>query len=164
MAMKPETKAERLLAKRVQLENEIMDIKRKAGLLKLETALEKVKEELLSVMTENKFEQVQGKGYHATLVKQSYGSMLLATMDDFLALDEIPADRAVTPLRSIIRKKYGKFSKGSKSSEIWKRITKPVVVPDKLEEVVSEGLLSVDEIAPAYVDKQKKPYARVFKD
>lgn len=164
MAVKPETRAEKLLAQRVELESEIEAAKKKAGIPKLETKLEKVKADLVSVMTEHEIEQVEGDGVHATLVRQNYGAMFLATIEDVRALDEIPDDREIEPMRAIIKAKFGAFAKGSKSSEIWKRITKPVIVPEAIEEVVAEGLLSVDEIAPAFIEKAKKPYARIFRD
>lgn len=161
--MHPETRAEKLLNQRVSLEAEIAEKKKKAGITALETKLEKVKESLTEVMTEYEIEQVEGEGYHATLIRQSYGAFFLATDEDANEAD-VPTDRNLSSMRTIIREKFGPYKKGSKSSHIWKRITKSVVIPDAVEEVVSEGLLTVDEISPAFIEKVKKPYARVFKD
>lgn len=162
MPVKPETQAERLLTKRVELENQITELRKKSGIAALETKLEKVKGDLTALMVEHEIEQVEGDGYHATLIRQSYGSMFIATPDDLRALDEIPKDRILTPLRTIIRRKFK--NDPDTFRDVWNRVTKKVVVPEAIEEVVSEGILTVDEISESFIEKAKKPYARVFKD
>lgn len=104
--------------------------------------------------------RIECDGFHAVLIEQAYDARFIATEDD-LTGDE-PTVRKIKPLRAIIRKKFGPFTKGSKSSQIWKRITKSVVDKDALDEVVAEGLLTVKEITPAFVEKKKAPFLRVF--
>lgn len=50
------------------------------------------------------------------------------------------------------------------SKEVWMKITKRVPDPEKIDEAVSEGLVTHDQIAPAHFEKMKAPYIRVFGD
>ena len=50
------------------------------------------------------------------------------------------------------------------SKEVWMKITRRVPDPEKIDEAVSEGLVTHDEIAPAYFEKMRSPYIRVFGD
>src|SRR5262245_34491598 len=163
-APKYTTKAISLLNDLVQVNAAIETARKKAGLPALEASKDALKSELTALMIQHSMEQVGTDGAHATLVQATYGGKVLATSEDFRDLDEIPTDRPIMPLREIIKMKFGAIKAGSKSLEIWKRVTKPVVRMDALDEVVSEGLLTVDEIAPAYIEKQKRPYVRVFND
>lgn len=143
------------------LESEIAKKREKAGLPELEMKRDAVKKELTEFMTANEVAHaISPDGAVATLVKASYDSRFIATAEDFEEMEEIP-DRDVIPLREIVKMKYGVMKKGTNSWRIWNRITKRVVQADKLEEVISEGLLTVDEVAPSFVQKQKKPYVRV---
>jgi hypothetical protein len=38
------------------------------------------------------------------------------------------------------------------------------VVKEAIEEVIAEGILTVDEISPSFVEREKKPYVRIFED
>jgi hypothetical protein len=156
-----EKRAERLLIQRVTQEAKIELARKKAGLPAMEKKLEKIKAELVQVMDEGGIDQVEGSGFHATLIRANYGSMFIATDDDLRALDEIPEDRKLIPMRTILKRK---FKDKAVFREVWNRITKRVIVVEALEEVIAEGLLTVDEIAPAFIEKQKKPYVRVFED
>jgi hypothetical protein len=88
-----EKRAERLLIQRVTQEAKIELARKKAGLPAMEKKLEKIKAELVQVMDEGGIDQVEGSGFHATLIRANYGSMFIATDDDLRALDEIPEDR-----------------------------------------------------------------------
>ena len=63
-------------------------------------------------------------------------------------------------LRAILAKKLGKGTEDFK--EAWKRATKMVADPDGIEELVNDGIVSPNEIAPAYVEETKAPYLRIF--
>lgn len=163
----PKAQAGKLLKRRLVLELKLQEARTQAGIPAIEEKLDKVKAALVTAMVDGGLDQVEAMGFHATLVKQNYGSMFLATSEDVESAQrdlEFPEDRVLRSVRSILRDKYGAMTKGSKSLEIWKRITRPVVVPELVEEVIADKLLTVDEIADAFVEKTKKPYARVFKD
>jgi hypothetical protein len=60
------------------------------------------------------------------------------------------AGAEVKPLKSLVPK------------EVWMKITKRVPDPEKIDAAVSEGLVTHDQIAPAYFEKMKAPFIRVF--
>jgi hypothetical protein len=109
-------------------------------------------------MIEGDMDQVQGTGYHATLIRAGYDARVVGTEDDLQPGD--PPE--VVPLREIIYRKF-KHDKNL-ARRTWFACTRRVVVIDMLEEQVAGGVLTVDEIAEAYVQKEKKPYIRIFKD
>jgi hypothetical protein len=70
----------------------------------------------------------------------------------------------VIDLKTILKKKFAKkgVSVTAEFKEVWKRITKRVVDPDALQEAIDDGTLDEDEIAPAFVEKKKAPYLRIY--
>jgi hypothetical protein len=65
---------------------------------------------------------------------------------------DVPAEAGdnVKPLKSLVTK------------EVWMKITKRVPDPELIDEAVGDGLITEDEIAPAYFEKLRAPYIRVF--
>lgn len=159
---KAQQDAEKLLKKIAEKQLTLDVLKAESPIPPLEKEISELKERLTLLMLSKNIEQVQGPDCHATLIQQNYGGRFLATSEDVAEAQPEFRDRKLKSLCAIITKKYGKGSDEFK--EIWGRITKRVILPDALEEVVNEGLLSVDEISPAFVEKTKKPYARIFKD
>lgn len=151
------------------LQRKIEKLKRKHGIIDMEAAADELKKAvtLWAALNLEPGSQIECDGFHATLISQPYDSRFLATdeeRDDYLDANQPIKDRQVISLRQIVREKFGPFGKGTKSSRIWRRITRPVVVKEALDEVVGEGLLTVDEIAPSFVEKHKAPYLRFFED
>jgi hypothetical protein len=135
------------------LQDEIARIRKESGLDKLEAKLDDQKARVKDFMLVKDVPRLDVPGAHVTLVKGFYGATFVGTDDD------IPMGVAnVTPLRKII---YAKFPR-DKAKEIWFRCTRRMIVKEQLEEVVAEGLLSPDEIAPSFVEKEKAPYVRVY--
>lgn len=146
------------------LKAEIEQIREEHGLPEMEVDAVELKKAATAYMVQAGIEQVDiDGGAHATLVRQSYDSRFVATKADLEELDLSEfntADRKVKPLRTII---FKKFPKGE-AKEIWNRVTRRVVNKAAIEEVVAEGLLTVDEIAPSFIEKSKTPYLRVFEE
>jgi hypothetical protein len=92
---------------------------------------------------------------YALLRRDKYGGGWIATDDDLT--DDAPAN--AVPLLLILRRK---FKNKTERSEIWNRITKRSVDPVKLDRVVQEGLLSAEDVAPAYYEKEKKPFLIIY--
>lgn len=150
-------------------QRKIEKLKRKHGILDLEAEAQELKQAatLWAALNLKGGDQIECDGFHATLISQPYDSRFLATdedRDEYIEANEPIKDRQVISLRHIVRKKFGPFSKGSQSSKIWRRITRPVVVKEALDEVVGEGLLTVEEITPSFVEKQKAPYLQFYED
>lgn len=56
----------------------------------------------------------------------------------------------IKPLKSLV------------SKEVWMMITRRVPDPELIEQAVSDGAVTLDEIEPAYFEKMRAPYLRVF--
>jgi len=146
----------------IALESEIRELMKEQGIDEMMQDAAEMKKAAQAYCVNNGIDRLDLEGVHFTLIKQAYDSRFIATEDD-LTGDE-PDNRQIIPLRKIIRKKFGPFGKGTNASRIWKRITKSVIVKEALDEVVAEGLLTVDEISPSFVEKHKTPYLRKFED
>jgi hypothetical protein len=96
----------------------------------------------------------QGEPY-ALLRRDKYGGTWIASSDDIDGNTPV----SVIPLLYILRKK---FKNKTERSEIWNRITKRTVDQDALDRVVREGLLTAEEIAPAFYEKEKAPFLIVY--
>lgn len=107
-------------------------------------------------------EHIEGDGWHGTIVKGSGTSHWIETEDD---IPENARDD-VDSLDAIIERKCESLisEKGSKARKLWMKMTKRVVDPVAIEELVNEGKLDVDEIAPAWYETPRAPYLRIFED
>ncbi len=91
---------------------------------------------------------------YALLRRDKYGGTWVATDDD---LEDAPPN--ATPLLKLLRKK---IKDRETRSEIWNRITKRTVDTDGLDRVISEGLLTAEDVAPAFYEKEKAPFLIVY--
>lgn len=141
-------------------ERRLEELKQEHGISELEDEISEGKKVLAAVMGEHKLAQIEGEGFHATLIKAVKARYWILTDDD-----EIPVGYKAKSLKSIIRKKHGPFSKGSISQRLWTRyVTKRVADPEGIERAVAEGLLTQKEVAAAYIEEEKQPYVRIFED
>lgn len=150
-----------------RLQGEIEELREESGLTELEKDAVAYKAAVQNYMKANKKKEVRGKGFHGTLVTGFYGSHWIATDEDMTPENlEGAKNRKIIPLQTIIEKKFkSKITvKGSKARKVWMKITKRVIDQEKIDELVSEGTLKVDDIAPAWVEKEKAPYLRIFED
>jgi F0F1-type ATP synthase alpha subunit len=103
---------------------------------------------------------VDGKDFHATLVKQFHGAMFVATDEDIP--DEFPDAKS---LKSIIEEKFdGSIKEKGKARKVWNKITRRIADRSLIDQAVAEGLLTVDEIAPSFIEREKAPYLRIFEE
>ena|SRR5215467_998472 len=91
---------------------------------------------------------------YARLRKDKYGGTWVSTDADLT--EDTPVD--VTPLRNILKKKFNSV----RFREVWYEISKRVVDTEKLEKAVTDGTLTAEEIAPAFYEKDKKPFLIVY--
>jgi hypothetical protein len=160
--IKSKKDAEKALEAFHNLKAEIDDLKEESGLDELEKDAMAYKAAVQAYMVTNDLEHLQGDGYHGTLVKGAGSSRWIGDESDMTG-DE-PA--RVVPLVEILEKKFKSSiaTKGSKARKVWMKITKRVVDPEAIEELVAEGTLDVDEISPAWIETTRAPYLRVFED
>ena len=143
------------------LKAEIDEVKKESGLDELERDAMAYKAAAQNYMIDKDVEQLQGDGWHATLVKGHGSSRWIVDHGD-LTGDE--PDRVV-PLRDIIEEKFGSSVKAKGAARrMWMRITKRVADVEGIEEVVNAGDLDVDEISPAFIETPRAPYVRIFED
>lgn len=141
-----------------RLDAEIQREMEESGIGEMMQDATEMKKAVTRWMTDSEIEQLQCDGFHGTLVRAVNSKMWITTDEDLVTAGQ-PA-KAMS-LRRIIRKK---FKNAAKRKEVWMRITKRVVDPEALDEAVAEGVLSADEVAPAYVETFKAPYMRVYND
>ena len=144
------------------LQSEIDEVKKEAGLDDLEKDLVAYKAALRDFMIREEMDSVKGDGFHGTLVRAS-GSSRWITDDDDLTGDE---PKHVETLQALIEKKFkGSITeKGSKARKVWMKITRRVADPAAIEEAVNEKVLKVDDISVAWVETPRAPYLRIFED
>jgi len=144
---------------------EVREIYEEHGITQLQDDSTELKKAATRWAVASKTERIDfDSGFHATLVSQSYDPRYVATDEDMP--DELPEGRKVIPLQTIIEKKFkSKVSKpGSKAREVWFSITKRVIDREAIDQAVADGVFKVDDVAPAFVEKQKAPYLRIFED
>jgi len=155
------------------LDEEIIELMQEHGITEMMQDAVELKKAVTKWAVETKTERIDYEGHHATLISQNYDARFIGTKD------EVPTDRAelyrygivdehgrevrkIVPLRAILKKKFKKHP--AKVKEIWQRATVRIVDKEAVEELISEGVLTVDEIAPCFVEKTKAPYLRPFED
>jgi len=162
IVIKSQDDAKKALQKFQTLKAERDELYEEHGIKDMDEELVALKAAVTKFMADNKVEQIECKGFHGTLVKGYHGGHWLATDDDISPGDH----KTAKSLQAIIEKKFkSKISvKGSKARKVWMKITKRVVDHEAVEAAVADGTLNVKEIAPAWSEKEKAPYLRIFQD
>jgi len=101
--------------------------------------------------------QLDMEDSYAQLREDGYDRRWIATRHELAA---VSAPDGAKDLRSILQSKFGGHSEQFKN--VWRKITKRVISPEALQELVDDGTLDEDEIAPAFVEKKKAPYLRIY--
>lgn len=151
---KAQAKAALLLME--ELKNDIATLKREHGIDELEQDAVELKKAAEGYMVAKEVDEIQlDNGNYAKLIRGGYDRHWV--LND----SEIPENApGVKSLRSILKKKFGTSTAGYRDA--MRRITKRIPDAEKIEEAVSEGLLTEKEIAPAFVEKERKPYLRLY--
>lgn len=152
-----------------QAVTKLRDLKAERAVEYEESGLKDMDEEIIALsaavrdfMNEQGMEQVDGDGFHATLVRANYAGHWVTTEDE-IAEDDPPY---VVSLKKLIEKKFKSkvTQKGSKARKVWMQVTKRVADHEAIEAAVADGTLKVDDISKAWVEKTKAPYVRLFED
>jgi hypothetical protein len=117
------------------------------GITEMLEAAEELKKKVTKYATSKSIDKLDlPDGRYGRLITSVHERLWVGTKAD------MPADAGnkVKPLKSLVPK------------EVWMKITKRVPDPEKIDEAVSEGLISHDQIEAAYFEKMKAPYIRVF--
>jgi hypothetical protein len=155
------------------LTEEIDELMQEHGITEMMQDSVELKKSVTKWAVDTKTERIDYEGHHAALISQNYDARFIGTKDEIPtdrnelyrigAVDEHGREvRKIVPLRTILKRKFKKNP--AKVKELWSRVTVRVVDKEAVEEIISEGILSVDEIAPCFVEKVKAPYLRSFED
>ena len=144
------------------LKAEIDAVKEESGLNELEKDATAYKAALQSFMTDKELDSLQGEGFHGTLVKSFGDPRWIADVND-LSGDEATT---VVPLAEVIEAKFKSkiATKGSQARKVWMKMTKRVIDPEAIDDLVNDGTLDADEISSSFVEAPRQPYLRVFND
>lgn len=134
------------------------------GIDEIEQDCVELKKAVTRYAVEHEVERIDfDQNFHATLVRQFYGQEFIGTVDDIP--DQVPDNREIIPLQAIIEKKFkGSVKEKGKARKVWMRITKRIVDRAAVDQIVAEGVLTVDELAPCFIEKEKAPYLRIFEE
>jgi hypothetical protein len=139
-----------------RLNGEISELMKEHGINDLMEDVTEMKKAATYWADSNDIDVIKLDGARAQLRKDKYGGTWVSTGQD---LDGAPL--TAVPLLEILRRK---IKNATERREIWQRITKRVVDPERLEQAVKEGTLTADEIAPAYYEKEKAAYLRIYEE
>jgi hypothetical protein len=144
------------LSTMAELTTEILALMAEHGITEMQEDATELKKAATRWAAQNEVARIDlPDGSHATLRRDKYGGHWIATDDDLTTDDAASA----VPLLRILRKKYkNKVTR----SEIWNRVTRRQVDSDALQRVIAEGILTAEEVAPAYAEKEKAPFLIVY--
>lgn len=112
----------------------------------------------LAYMEKHELDEIQfGDGRYVKKVGGEYDKRWVLDESELAQLDS--PDGAIS-LRTIVKKKFRRDRERVK--EVMSRISKRVADPDGIDEVVAEGILTAEEVEPAFVSKAKRPHLRVY--
>jgi len=155
--VKTEADAKAALLKVREIQEQIAVLYALHGITDLENEITVLKQAATAWAVENDKDTIGlGGKLYARLRRDKYGGTWVATDDDLT--NDTPVD--VMPLRLILKKKFG--SDAAKYREVWNRVTKRTVDPEKLDRVVQEGILTAEEVSPAFFEKDKKPFIQIY--
>lgn len=144
--IKSKAEAARAFAMMETLQGEIAELEKEHGIDEMKMDCVELKKAATAYMADNSVDTLKfGDGRKAVLVTAVNQKRWIGTNAD---LENVPDGvTGVKPLRSLV------------SKEVWMKITTRIPDPQKIEEAVSEGIVTTKKIAPAYVETFKAPYA-----
>lgn len=153
--------AESAVEKLHELQTELAALRKEHGIVKLENEIDRHKSAIVAFAVKNKMKTIPADGVYANIVEQTFDKRVIATDEELAEVMETISpedDRERTSLYRII---FGKFNQKMALS-VWNACTRPVVHMPGLDDAVASGLLTVDEIQPAYHERKKAPYVRLY--
>jgi len=132
----------------LELEDAIRDLEKENGIDEMKMDSVELKKAATAFMTEKNAQalEIPKAGKVAKLVAGFDGAWIETKAD----LKNAGTPPGVKTLRAIVGK------------DLWLKITKRVLDPDKLAEAVATGAVDEDEIKNAYYEKPRAPYVRIY--
>lgn len=141
------------------LQNRLATLRMTSGIDALEARIDKYKVALVNYCVDNKRETVNlDDGRYARIISAAFDKRVITTERE---LSELEPEGATLPTKTLWNVVSELFDENERA-EIWNRITRPVADIAALDELVAEGKLTVDDLAPTYYERKKSPYVRIF--
>jgi hypothetical protein len=154
--LKSRAEVRQALKRMEQLADEIAEIEERHGLAGMREEAVRLKKAACNYMVEHEMETLEldkRTGKYARLVRGEYDGHFVVTEDELGA--DTPTE--AVSLRTIFKRKFGKGF-----MDMWKIATKRVADPEGIQDLMRKGIISDEDVAPAYVVKDKAPYLRIF--
>jgi hypothetical protein len=159
--IKNENEAIRALTMMQNIAEEIEEIEEENGIPEMRQDAISLKKSVTDFCITQGFERIDlPDGQWATLIESTQDRRFVGERDE---MDEdTPAH--VVPLAEIVGDKTVSIkSKGKiRKQKLWNLLTRRVPDRDKIERAVSRGWVTIDEIAPSFYEKHRRPYLRIF--
>jgi hypothetical protein len=158
-----ETDAKKALKLMEELADNIAELEKEHGIDEMRMDATELKKATTQFAIAKKLDEI-------TLAPNHYYKLISAGYDRRWILDKselteagLAGHNGVTTLRASIRRRLKKDDALDMFTEIWNRVTKRIADPDGIDEIVGEGIVSMDDIKGAFVEKARQPYLRGFK-
>jgi len=139
------------------LKAEIAELEKQYGISEMQQDAVELKKAVTAYCATNGIDRIDFDDKHGTLVT-GFDKKWILTDEDLTAAGQ---PQGAKSLRRILRRK---FRNAEDFKRIYARVTKRVVDPEGLDELVAEGVLDDSDIAPALVEKPRTPYLRIFQN
>jgi hypothetical protein len=157
--LKSEAQVKQALKKMEDLAVEIAELESKHGIIDKRHDALQLKTAAQNFMLEKELDAIElDDGRYARIVRSYTDRHWVLTKDDLPENTAIPS--GFKSLRQILSKKFGAKSAIFKS--VWMTATKRVADPMGIQELVREGRVSEEELAPAYIERERAPFLRIF--
>jgi hypothetical protein len=161
--IKSEAQAKSALKLMEELNDSIIELQKEHGIDEMMMDATELKKAVTRFAVENEVDQI-------TLSRNHYFKLIQAGYDRRWILDKAELTEAGlanadghTTLRAAIRRRLKKDGALDTFTDVWARVTKRIANPEGIDEIVGEGIVSMDDIQGAFVEKTKAPYLRGFK-
>lgn len=156
--IKDKDEALRALKMMESLAEEIEEIRQANDIPEMEMDCVELKKAVTAWARDHGVQKIEmPEGHYYGLREDVNQRMWFATKDDIPDEANFPTGWKPQSALSILKKKYPKNYK-----ELFKRITKRVIDPVKLDEAVGEGVIDLEDLRPAYHETYKSPYMRRY--
>lgn len=130
-------------------------------LAELETNYKFLREDLRDFQNGAELAEVVSNDFRSDLVERT-GSMWIMTDADIPDASKLPVsdrEKEIKSLFSILAELSGDNRK--MFTKLWNRVTKRVLDPDGIDLAVKEGLLTIEQISPAFLDFVQTSYVMI---
>lgn len=147
MDMKTKAEAIKALVQADKLEREAKEMEIQYGISERRNKAKVIKSEVAHFFAAKGITAVElPTGATGRLIQSVQERVWVGTKEDM----PVDAPEGLKPLKSLV------------SKEIWMKLTRRRPDPEKIDQAVADGLVTIDEIQPAYYERMRAGYIRIF--